>query len=110
MRVVDRRDWAATNIAGLREVITPLVTRLSGDKQPGAISDAIGSRLTGVQAGTVLAYLSGRVLGQYEVFGREEKLTQAVTLFALLEMHKRGEATWEQDGVFGQITISGAST
>ena len=38
VRVVDRRDWAAANIAGLREVITPLVSRLSGDKQPGAIS------------------------------------------------------------------------
>jgi segregation and condensation protein A len=44
-----------------------------------------------------------------ETFGNEEKLTQAVTLFALLEMHKRGEATWEQNGVFGQITISGAA-
>ena len=49
-------------------MIGPLVTRLSGDKQPGALADAIGSRVTGVQAGTVLAYLSGRVLGQYEVF------------------------------------------
>ncbi|GAB3149389.1 zinc-dependent metalloprotease [Micromonospora sonneratiae] len=71
VRVVDRRDWAATNIAGLREVITPLVSRLAGDKQPGAFTDAIGSRLTGVQAGTVLAYLSGRVLGQYEVFSAD---------------------------------------
>ncbi|MFC7550297.1 zinc-dependent metalloprotease [Plantactinospora sp. GCM10030261] len=71
VRVVDRRDWAGTNIAGLREVITPLVQRLSGDKQPGALTEAIGSRLTGVQAGTVLAYLSGRVLGQYEVFSAE---------------------------------------
>ncbi|MFG1799256.1 zinc-dependent metalloprotease [Micromonospora carbonacea] len=68
VRVVDRRDWAATNIAGLREVITPLVSRLSGDKPPGPLTEAVGSRLTGVQAGTVLAYLSGRVLGQYEVF------------------------------------------
>lgn len=68
VRVVDRHGWAENNITGLREVITPLVTRLSGDKQPGAFADAIGSRLTGVQAGTVLAYLSGRVLGQYEVF------------------------------------------
>ncbi|SCF34796.1 zinc-dependent metalloprotease [Micromonospora mirobrigensis] len=68
VKVVDRRDWAAANIAGLREVITPLVSRLSKDKQPGPLTEAIGSRLTGVQAGTVLAYLSGRVLGQYEVF------------------------------------------
>jgi coenzyme F420 biosynthesis associated uncharacterized protein len=68
VRVVDRRDWAKVNIAGLQKVIGPLVTRLSGDKEPGALADAIGSRVTGVQAGTVLAYLSGRVLGQYEVF------------------------------------------
>jgi coenzyme F420 biosynthesis associated uncharacterized protein len=71
VKVVDRKDWAAVNIAGLKQVIGPLVTRLSGDKQPGAFADAIGSRVTGVQAGTVLAYLSGRVLGQYEVFSGE---------------------------------------
>jgi coenzyme F420 biosynthesis associated uncharacterized protein len=71
VRVVDRKDWAAVNIAGLRTVIGPLVTRLTGDRQPGGITDAIGSRVTGVQAGTVLAYLSGRVLGQYEVFSSE---------------------------------------
>jgi coenzyme F420 biosynthesis associated uncharacterized protein len=71
VRIVDRKDWAAVNIAGLKEVIIPLVSRLSGDKQPGAVADAIGSRVTGVQAGTVLAYLSGRVLGQYEVFSAE---------------------------------------
>jgi len=71
VRVVDRRDWAATNIVGLREIITPLVNRLTGEKQPGPLTDAIGSRVTGVQAGTVLAYLSGRVLGQYEVFSKD---------------------------------------
>ena len=40
-----------------------------------------------------------------ESFGDEDKLTQAVTLFALLEMHKRGEATWEQGEVFGPIEV-----
>ena len=39
-------------------------------------------------------------------FGSEDRLTQAVTLFALLEMYKRGEATWEQDQTFGTIRIS----
>jgi coenzyme F420 biosynthesis associated uncharacterized protein len=71
VRVVDRKDWAAVNIAGLKTVIGPLVERLSGDRAPGAVAEAIGSRVTGVQAGTVLAYLSGRVLGQYEVFSAE---------------------------------------
>ena len=71
VRVVDRRDWAAVNIAGLKEVIVPLISRLSGENQPGPVADAIGSRITGVQAGTILAYLSGRVLGQYEVFSSD---------------------------------------
>jgi coenzyme F420 biosynthesis associated uncharacterized protein len=71
VRVVDRKDWAAVNIDGLKQVIIPLVSRLTGDKQPSGFADAIGSRVTGVQAGTILAYLSGRVLGQYEVFSSD---------------------------------------
>jgi coenzyme F420 biosynthesis associated uncharacterized protein len=71
VRVVDRRDWAAVNIGGLRDVVTPLVNRLTGERTPGPVTEAIGSRLTGVQAGTILAYLSGRVLGQYEVFSSD---------------------------------------
>lgn len=45
-----------------------------------------------------------------EAFGSEDKLTQAVTLFALLEMHKRGEASWEQKDVFGPIEIKRATS
>jgi segregation and condensation protein A len=40
-----------------------------------------------------------------EMFGKEDRLTQAVTIFALLEMHKRGEASWDQRDTFGPITI-----
>jgi coenzyme F420 biosynthesis associated uncharacterized protein len=71
VRVVDRRDWAEANIAGLREVVAPLLARATGGRQPGALTDAVGSRVTGIQAGTVLAYLSGRVLGQFEVFASD---------------------------------------
>ncbi|MCI0688730.1 MAG: zinc-dependent metalloprotease, partial [Sporichthyaceae bacterium] len=71
VRVVDRRDWTAANIDGLREVVAPLLARAIGNRQPGALTDAVGSRVTGVQAGTVLAYLSGKVLGQYEVFSSD---------------------------------------
>ena len=50
--------------------------------------------------------LSGRgKLDFDESFGGEDKLTQAVTLFAMLELHKRGEATWEQSDVFGPIEV-----
>ena len=41
-----------------------------------------------------------------EAFGTEDRLTQAVTIFALLEMHKKGEATWTQRDNFGPISIT----
>jgi len=68
VQVVDRADWAAANIRGLRTVMSPLMERAMSGRQPGALIESVGSRITGVQAGTVLGYLSGRVLGQYEVF------------------------------------------
>ncbi|MGH2956520.1 MAG: segregation and condensation protein A [Solirubrobacterales bacterium] len=40
-----------------------------------------------------------------EAFGSEDRFTQAVTLFALLEMHRRGEATWTQKETFGRIEV-----
>ena len=38
-----------------------------------------------------------------------DRVTVAVTLYALLELHKRGEATWDQDEPFAEITISGTA-
>jgi segregation and condensation protein A len=42
-----------------------------------------------------------------EAFGGEDRLTQAVTIFALLEMYKKGEASWVQRENFGRIEIRG---
>jgi segregation and condensation protein A len=51
--------------------------------------------------------LSGRGSVDFdEQFGGEDRLTQAVTLFALLEMYRRGEATWKQTKAFGPIEIT----
>jgi len=36
-----------------------------------------------------------------------DRMTVAVTLFALLELYKRGEAEWEQSESFGEIAIHG---
>ncbi len=74
VQVVDRAAWAGINIAGLRQVVTPLMNQLVGDRPEAGdhgFGATVGARVTGVQAGTVLAYLSGKVLGQYEVFSGE---------------------------------------
>jgi segregation and condensation protein A len=38
-------------------------------------------------------------------FGGEDRLTQAVTVFALLELYRKGEVTWEQDRPLGPIQV-----
>ncbi|HET8814230.1 MAG TPA: segregation/condensation protein A [Solirubrobacterales bacterium] len=38
-------------------------------------------------------------------FGGEDRLTQAVTLFAMLELYRKGEVTWEQGECFGPIRV-----
>src|SRR5512133_665113 len=56
--------------------------------------------------GVLRKLLEGRgSLDFEEAFGGEDRLTQAVTLFALLELHRKGEATWEQREAFGPIRI-----
>jgi segregation and condensation protein A len=40
-----------------------------------------------------------------EEFGGEDRLTQAVTVFALLELYRKGEVTWEQSEPFGPIQV-----
>jgi coenzyme F420 biosynthesis associated uncharacterized protein len=70
--VVDRPGWIRANVGGFRVVLEPLADRLAerGNTMPGAgsVLSTIGSRATGMQAGLILAYLSSRVLGQYELF------------------------------------------
>ncbi len=64
--VVDRATWIDSNVDGFRVVLAPLLERMATE-QPGVVT-TVGSRLTAVELGGVLAYLSGKVLGQYEAF------------------------------------------
>jgi coenzyme F420 biosynthesis associated uncharacterized protein len=65
--VVDRPGWAAANVDGFKVVLEPLAEKLLLKKQ-SKVALAAAGRLTGIQMGTLLAWLSSKVLGQYEVF------------------------------------------
>ncbi len=69
--IVDRPGWVQANVDGFRVVLEPLLERLATRRNGsagGPLVSAVGSRVTGVQVGTILAYLASRVLGQYELF------------------------------------------
>jgi coenzyme F420 biosynthesis associated uncharacterized protein len=67
--VVDRPTWVRSNAQGLRWLFEPLAATLRERAKtvPGPMR-AVGSRITGVEAGAGLAFLAGKVLGQYEMF------------------------------------------
>jgi segregation and condensation protein A len=108
---------------GLRRSITPAP---DGSESPELLGAAIGRMLLmppsisvrhiGVQRVTVgerLAHL--RSLLRRGAFNFEEavrgadRMTVAVTLFALLELYKRGEASWAQQESFGEISVSASA-
>ena len=47
-------------------------------------------------------------LGFDEAVEDADRVTVAVTLFAVLELYKQGELTWSQERPFGEITLSAA--
>ena len=69
--VVDRAGWAQANVAGFRVILEPLGQVLL-TKQPSALSGALTGGVTGLQMGAALAWMSSKVLGQYEVFLPQE--------------------------------------
>ena len=69
-RVIDRPAWIDANAGGMRAVLSPFVEKLTADNPVGRVAEGIGGRVTGVQAGLVLGFLSGKVLGQFEFFDR----------------------------------------
>jgi coenzyme F420 biosynthesis associated uncharacterized protein len=65
--VVDRIRWSRTNITGFRRLLIELGAE---DLDPAAPVPA-AAKVTGVQTGAVLAFLSSRVLGQFETFSTD---------------------------------------
>ncbi|WP_189537797.1 zinc-dependent metalloprotease [Streptomyces roseolilacinus] len=69
--VVDRAGWIRANVAGFRELLKPLLDKMSERRSGGpggAVLGAVGGKVTGVELGMLLSFLASRVLGQYETF------------------------------------------
>ncbi|MFM9134229.1 MAG: zinc-dependent metalloprotease [bacterium] len=71
--VVGRPEWLRSNVSQMAEAIAPVAHLLQERRPPAAVA-AVGSRATALQMGAVLAWLSGKVLGQFEAFGAQGRL------------------------------------
>jgi segregation and condensation protein A len=89
----------AAAIGGLLRVPPPLST-----------SHLTTPRVTTAERIAHLRALLGRGATTFDDAVRgADRVTVAVTLFALLELYKQGEATWTQATPFGEITIAPAA-
>ena len=66
---------------------------------------SVGERLTHLRE----LLRSAAALSFEDAVRDADRMTVAVTLWALLELHKRGEASWEQHEPFGEITVRRAA-
>jgi coenzyme F420 biosynthesis associated uncharacterized protein len=67
--VVDRPGWIQANVDGFATIISPLVDKLREKRgTPSPIAEAVGSRVTGLELGGLLGFMSTKVLGQFDPF------------------------------------------
>ncbi|MBU6328796.1 MAG: zinc-dependent metalloprotease [Acidobacteria bacterium] len=71
-RVTDRAGWIRANISAFRRLLSPLIEKFDGRLGSGAAAPVM-ARLAGAELGLVLGWMSGRVLGQYDLLVVEEQ-------------------------------------
>lgn len=69
--VVDRASWAKANTQSFAVMMDPVLNALAAkqaEKDAGQVATRFGATVTGTQLGAALAFLSSKVLGQYDPF------------------------------------------
>lgn len=71
-RVTDRAGWVAANVSSFQRLLRPVLDRLAPRLTSGPLA-SVGRVAAGVQVGTILGWMSTRVLGQYDLLLVEEE-------------------------------------
>ena len=71
-RVTDRAGWVRANIVSFRRLLKPLTERL-GKRMTGGPLSPVARAVTGAEVGTMLGWMSTRVLGQYDLLIAENE-------------------------------------
>lgn len=66
--VVDRGLWIDTNARSMSAMLDPVVEQAAGGGMaPSSVARLVGGKLTALEAGGLLAFMSAKVLGQYDI-------------------------------------------
>lgn len=80
LRVIDRPQWIRANLASFQRLLAPAVSQWMdqlGRRRDGASPRGLGtaSKLAAIELGAMLGWVSGRVLGQYDLLMSAETAT-----------------------------------
>ena len=67
VRATDRRGWAADHVESLAYLAEPVSEKLSAGGAFGGLMGQLGPALLGMQMGSVLGFMSQRILGSFDV-------------------------------------------
>ncbi|TQJ49358.1 zinc-dependent metalloprotease [Phycicoccus sp. SLBN-51] len=67
--VVDRPTWISLNADSMSAMVDPVFAKIVGRRkqQPSPAVAAVGGKVTGGEAGALLAFMASKVLGQYDL-------------------------------------------
>ena len=71
-RVTDRAGWIHANIASFQRLLRPITEKV-GPRLASSRAAPVSRAVTGAQLGTMLGWMSSRVLGQYDLLLIEEE-------------------------------------
>jgi len=77
-RVTDRAGWVRANLNAFRRMLLPLTERLGARLDESSVSAKVTRSVSGVEVGTLLGWMSTRVLGQYDLLIVEEEGDRAL--------------------------------
>jgi len=94
-RVVDRAGWIGANVRSFQRLLRPVLVKAEArlDRTPTVVTSVTG-KLAAIELGTMLGWMSGRVLGQYDllVVDDETATEQDIVYFVgpnVLSLEKR---------------------
>ena len=72
VQLIDRQTWIRANIASFRTLLTPVMDRWQQKTGSSSATAVFARRITGIEVGALLGWMSTRVLGQYDLLiGRD---------------------------------------
>ena len=65
--VVDRAGWIAVNTASFEQMMAPVIDKLTAKRAAGPWVRKVSGTVAGSEVGTLLGWVSGKVLGQFDL-------------------------------------------